>query len=548
VSRPVPRPVTHPAAGSGPGPAPLPAGFSVVFDPQTQFVGTDVLFGGSPPRLLRLNPAGQRALDELHRGPVCSPAAGKLARRLTDTGLAHPRPPVSSAGEGGRAGGVSPPSQRSRGVPGGRPPGLALPAVTVVIPARDRPAYLDRCLAALGQSYPVIVVDDGSRQAAEIAGLCRQHGATLIRRPASGGPGPARNDGLAQVTTPLVAFLDSDCETGPEWITSLAAHFADPLVAAVAPRVRPLTGASPAGRYLEARAPIDMGPQEGRVLPLTRLSYVPTAALLVRRAALVADGNRAIAAGAGPFDAGPFDASLRYGEDVDLVWRLAEAGWRVRYDPAASVSHSEPATWTRVLARRFRYGCSAAPLAQRHPGQVPPLILQAWPAAAVAALLARRPVAALAAYGAGTGQLVRLLGGWGVPAKGVLRPMADSVLQTWLGAGRWTIQYALPVAAASLARPGGRTARTRLGRRLAVASLLVGPPIAEWRRIRPSMPAAAFSLGYLADEVAYGAGVYRGAAAQRLLSPLLPIVAWRPLGKAPAAPRRGVAPGRDHPS
>ena len=171
--------------------------------------------------------------------------------------------------------------------------------MTVVIPARDRPAYLDRCLTALGPSYPVIVVDDGSRQAAEIAGLCHRHGATLIRRPASGGPGPARNDGLAQVTTPVVAFLDSDCETGPEWITSLAAHFADPLVAAVAPRVRPLTGASPACRYLEARAPIDMGPQEGRVLPLTRLSYVPTAALLVRRAALVADSNRAIATGAG---------------------------------------------------------------------------------------------------------------------------------------------------------------------------------------------------------------------------------------------------------
>ena len=135
-----------------------------------------------------------------------------------------------------------------------------------------------------------------------------------------------------------------------------------------------------------------------------------------------------------------------------------------------------------------------------------------------------------------------------MPPKGVLRPMADSVLQTWLGAGRWTIQYALPVAAASLARPGGRTARTRLGRRLAVASLLVGPPIAEWRRIRPSIPAAAFSLGYLADEVAYGAGVYRGVAAQRLLSPLLPVVAWRPLGKAPAAPRPDTTSGRDHPS
>ncbi len=530
----------RPEAGPGRGPAPLPAGFSIVFDPQTQFVGADVLFGGSPPRLLRLNAAGQRALAELRRGPVVSAAAGKLARRLTDTGMAHPRPPETPVSTD----------------------------VTVVIPARDRAGHLDRCLAALGRSYPVVVVDDGSRQAGEIADLCRSHGATLIRRPHSGGPGPARNDGLAQVSTELVAFVDSDCEAGPEWITSLAAHFADPLVAAVAPRVRPITGPGSAGRYLAARAPLDMGPQESRVLPLTRLSYVPTAALLVRRSALAAstpggglpgaglpgaglpgdDLARAVRRGDGPSGDGPFDAGLRYGEDVDLVWRLAEAGWRVRYDPAASVSHAEPGRWTRVLERKFRYGCSAAPLARRHPGQVPPLVLQAWPAAAVAALLARRPVAALAAYGAGTGQLIRLLHGWDVPPKGVLRPMADSVLQTWLGAGRWTIQYALPVAAASLARPGGRTARTRLGRRLAVASLLAGPPLAEWRRIRPPLPAAAFSLAYLADEAAYGAGVYRGVLTEKLLSPLLPVLAWRPLGKAPPATRPDDHPGRVPPS
>ena len=73
---------------------PLPAGFGIAFDPETRFVGPDVLFGGSPPRLLRLNPAGVRALDELRGGPVGSPDSGRLARRLTDTGLAHPRPPA----------------------------------------------------------------------------------------------------------------------------------------------------------------------------------------------------------------------------------------------------------------------------------------------------------------------------------------------------------------------------------------------------------------------------------------------------------------------
>ena len=120
------RPLTRPEAGPQPGPAPLPAGFSIVFDPQTQFVGADVLFGGSPPRLLRLNPAGQRALAELRRGPVGSAAAGKLARRLTDTGLAQPRPPEVT----GQA------------------------DVTVVIPARDRPGLPGPLLGRAGPELP----------------------------------------------------------------------------------------------------------------------------------------------------------------------------------------------------------------------------------------------------------------------------------------------------------------------------------------------------------------------------------------------------------
>jgi mycofactocin glycosyltransferase len=160
----------------------------------------------------------------------------------------------------------------------------------------------------------------------------------------------------------------------------------------------------------------------------------------------------------------------------------------------------------------------------------------AWPGAAAAALLAGRPVTALAAYGAGTGQLVRLLHGWGVPARGVLRPMAEAVRQTWLGAGRWGIQYALPAMAAGLVRPGGRTPRARLGRRLALACLLAAPPAAAWLRARPRLDPVRFTLGYLADEVAYGLGVYRGAATERLAAPLLPRIAWRPLPRPAPAP------------
>ena len=37
-----------------------------------------------------------------------------------------------------------------------------------------------------------------------------------------------------------------------------------------------------------------------------------------------------------------FDADLRVGEDVDLVWRLVDAGWSVRYQPSVTVFHREP--------------------------------------------------------------------------------------------------------------------------------------------------------------------------------------------------------------
>jgi mycofactocin system glycosyltransferase len=482
---------------------PLPAGFGIAFDPATRFAGAGVLFGGSPPRLLRLSAAGQRALDELRRGTVGSPGGGRLARVLTDAGLAHPRPPA--------------------------PRGPA--DATVVIPVRDRPAGLDRALSALGGAYPVIVVDDGSADPGAVAAACARHGATLLRRAVTGGPGAARNDGLAGVTTSLVAFLDSDCVTGPDWITRLAAHFADPLVAAVAPRVRPLAGGGAIGRYLAARSPLDLGAQEGRVVPLTRVPYVPTAALLARREVVGGPGMA-------------FDPALRYGEDVDLVWRLHEAGWRVRYDPAAEVGHTEPGRWRAVLARRYRYGNSAAPLARKHPGQVPPLVLHLWPSAAAGAAAARRPLLALAAYGAGVAQVAGLLHRWGVPARGIGRPMATSVRQSWLGAGRFSLQYALPLLAFALAKPGGRTRRIRTWRRAALVALAAGPPAAEWLRLRPRLGPVRFALAYLADEAAYGAGVYRGAVRERMIAPLLPRLAARPLPRPGAVRPRERAAGR----
>jgi hypothetical protein len=119
---------------------------------------------------------------------------------------------------------------------------------------------------------------------------------------------------------------------------------------------------------------------------------------------------------------------------------------------------------------------------------------------------------------------------------------------------------------AVLVAPGGSAARTRWGRRLAAASLLAGPPLAQWARDRkaagqgsagqgsagqgsagqgspgqgsagrgstrgawPEVRGALHQIaGTLADQAAYGAGVYAGCLRERTLAPVLPVISRTP--------------------
>ena len=288
-------------------------------------------------RIIRLTENGPAALRAL-LADTATPAQRRLGDHLVDAGFAHPRP-----------------------IP------RAIDA-TVVIPVRDRPIRAKH----KGSGPLCLVVDDGSREPV----VCE--GATVVRRARSGGPAAARNDGIARVETEFVAFLDSDCVPPADWIERLGGHFDDPRVAAVAPRIRALDG---------GRSPLDMG--SGR-----RVRYLPSAALIVRRAAL----DR-------------FDPALRYGEDVDLIWRLQKAGWRFRYEPDVVVLHEE----RDRIRRRFWYGTSAAPLAERHPDKIRHVVLRPWPVVTLALL--PRPRLAAAAYVAHTALLARTLHEKGVPVR-----------------------------------------------------------------------------------------------------------------------------------
>src|SRR5579883_1623450 len=96
---------------------------------------------------------------------------------------------------------------------------MALPPVTVLIPAYNAAATIERALASvLRQNYPdfeIVVVDDGSRDdtAAVVERLAIPN-LRLVRLPQNRGECGAMNAGIAEAKSEFVAFLDAD----DEWI------------------------------------------------------------------------------------------------------------------------------------------------------------------------------------------------------------------------------------------------------------------------------------------------------------------------------------------
>jgi mycofactocin system glycosyltransferase len=417
---------------------------------------SNVVIGGSPLRLFRLSDAGVALFDEIAAGVDITPegAAARLVDRLVDAGAIHPRPacgPFTAAD------------------------------VTVVVPAfvlgESALAEIVRCCAGVAG---VIAVDDASEPpVASVAG------SRVLRLRTNAGPAVARNAGLGAVDTPLVAFVDTDVRLEPGWLDALLGHFADDRVALVAPRVASAPGAGPIAAYEQGHSPLDLGPGPGRIAPGTRLSYVPAAAIVVRTSALRAlDG---------------FDRQLRFGEDVDAVWRLVEAGWRCRYEPASVVHHRPRGSWRALVAQRVAYGSSAAALSRRHPGALAPVRISGWSGGAWALLLAGQPIPALAVAGGTTLALIRKLPG--VPATESLRLAGLGHLH----AGR-------------LLADAGRRAWWPL--------LLAGALVSK--RVRGVAVAAAVpallsgGIPKLVDDLAYGAGLWKGVIADRETGPLRP--------------------------
>ena len=439
--------------------------------------GGRLLAGGTPLRLVSLTDSGARVVSRW-RAPSAvgeGPGERRLARRLLDAGILTPHPP----------------------------PARSTAELTIVVPVRDRPEQLERCLEAIGRACPqspVVVVDDGSASRAAVRAICAARGSRLIRHDEARGPAAARNAGLAACATPFVGFVDSDVVLPNGSAGRLLGHLGDPSVGAVAPRVRGLPPArGRIGAYEARHSALDMGPRGGLVAPGRPVSYVPSAVIFARRDAIP----------------GGFEEMLWVGEDVDLVWRLCRAGWRVRYAPEVEVWHDHRVRLRAFTADRLRYARSLGPLSRRHPGAAPAMWVSPGLALTWALALSGRPRAALTCAAWGTVRYRRRVRRLPVsPTALAGAEVARGLVATGLALAHAVRRaWAPPLLALAWRRP-------RVAALVATAYAVPVVQDAVAARDPDSFPADA-ALRLLAEVVAL-AGTWEGCVRGRTARPLLP--------------------------
>jgi glycosyltransferase involved in cell wall biosynthesis len=218
--------------------------------------------------------------------------------------------------------------------------------VAAVVPTRDRPHSLARCLDALdGQralpELEVVVVDDGSRDAAAVAAAVASSArARLVRFERSRGPAAARNRGAREADAQVLLFTDDDCEPAPDWAARL-------------------TTAIDSGADVAAGTTVNGRPNS----PLAAASET-IRAYLQHRTTFAASNNLGLAARI--LRDIEFDESYRYGEDRDWCARVIRAGHSLTAEPRAVVVHRQNLDVSAFLRQQFGYGRGAYRFRRRH--------------------------------------------------------------------------------------------------------------------------------------------------------------------------------------
>jgi O-antigen biosynthesis protein len=229
----------------------------------------------------------------------------------------------------------------------------AYPKVSVVVCSYNADRTLGACLESLQRlnypDYEVIHVDDGST---DLTGQIASKAASVrcIRHEKNLGLSAARNTGLAASTGEIIAFTDADCRADNDWLYYLVSGLASGEFAGIGgPNLLP-----PEDSAVAAAVMVSPGGPAHVMLTDRQAEHIPGCNMAFLKSVLE--------------EIGGFDPIFHAaGDDVDICWRLQQAGYKIGFSPAAFVWHYRRSTVREYLKQQHGYGEAEALLVRKHP-------------------------------------------------------------------------------------------------------------------------------------------------------------------------------------
>lgn len=241
--------------------------------------------------------------------------------------------------------------QSWRNIPGTLMPEDA-PPVSVVVCSYNGERTLEECLDSLMRlnypDYEVILVDDGSKDATpEIAERFPQ---VQVIRQENRGLSVARNVGAEAARGEIVAYTDDDCVADENWLLYLVRAMQDQQAEAIGgPNITPVND-----NWTARCVSVSPGNPSHVMLDDQHAEHVPGCNMAFRRDVLLKLGG--------------FDPQYRTaGDDVDICWRLLDAGCKIGFAPGALVWHHRRCTIRTYLKQQKGYGRAEAMVQFKHP-------------------------------------------------------------------------------------------------------------------------------------------------------------------------------------
>ncbi|WP_276502540.1 glycosyltransferase [Terrimonas pollutisoli] len=225
------------------------------------------------------------------------------------------------------------------------------PFFSIVVCTYNGSLTIRECLEGLMRlNYPfyeVIVINDGSTD--KTAEIAEEFDVMLVNTP-NKGLSAARNLGALQAKGEIISYIDDDAIPDPDWLLFLAATFNQTSYAAVGgPNI------APNDVSLIADC-VDHSPGAPSHVLITDVEaeHIPGCNFSIRKSVL----NKL----------GGFDVQFTTaGDDVDMCWRVTEAGWKIGFNAGAMVWHHRRRTAKSYWKQQVGYGKAEALLERKWP-------------------------------------------------------------------------------------------------------------------------------------------------------------------------------------